>query len=406
MHAPDDGGGGASDDVLSGDPVFEAARENKNILLPFGFTNSDGGSERAMHPVALAFEQDGRPFELSSRRQLNSEDRVLVRIPGIDTPTWVSFDTYLDMFGSNYHDYYRLLKRREARPVGKAANDSVREQQALLFDVHRAAIQRRTNDVKRLRSRYERVRPTAEDFQQETRAHSETFRKLFDDLNIPGISSASARRRNDYEDTIDDFILLDPEALMTGEEATAESEDPDYDRYLHIGVQRTFGSQSASQDAFESDQAKQKKIEEKPLYWIPEHLEWGPVARFYLRERFEDYGIEGRGGAPNYTEQLYALRAKQSREQGVAANSLELPPLYRVLGKTASEGKEAQHLWAYQVLQKMLKKFETQVNGDMPVEQKAVMERYVQAVGLALNRVGEQLQHLREQREAKERKAS
>lgn len=395
-----------SAEYFEGDPPFEMALGAKALALEFRYQNSDGESEAATHPVALSFEHDGRILDVTQAKQLRSEDKVLIQPPGSDKPTWIPFEGYLDMFGSNYHEYLRVLKEKERVGKQDAHSDVTRRQQALLFDVHRAAINRRTEDVRMLRARYERTRLSAEDFQQETRAHSETFRKLFDDLNIPGLGSAEARRRNDYQDTIDDFILLDPEALSTGAEDDTDTGKPDYDRYLHIGVQRTFGSQGTSHDAFESDQVKQKKIQDKPLYWIPEHLEWGPVARVYLRERLEDYGIEGKGGQSNYTERLYTLRAKQSREQGVAANTLELPPLYRVLGDSPAEGKEQQHLWARQVLTRILKKFEGYAASALSEDQKEIFERYSTAVALAIHRIEEQLVHLREQHELRQRKAS
>jgi hypothetical protein len=209
-----------------------------------------------------------------NEKKIQSTDKIKVSL--WDFENTLSFEQCLEIyFGTNYNNYFRVLK----------ANPEM-SQLEVLKQLHSEVIEQRGEKAIALDKNF-----SGGEQEATAKEHSPMFVRIIKELGIDGISAQIGLKRNDYQDKIDDFVVVDParlEEFIEGEASQMKDKRP-----IYIGVQRTFSTSSA----------KRAEIINDPIKILPEKP-GEPVFVVFLEENTEEYMHE-----PN-TDQEYALWQK------------------------------------------------------------------------------------------------
>ncbi len=101
-----------------------------------------------------------------------------------------------------------------------------------------------------------------------TKEHGVVWKKIINDLKIPGLTAVSARVVEDEFDGIDEFLRLDVEALKS---RGARSSEP-----VYVGIQRSFNN-------------KLQEVRDSHDRGIAEKSDLGLIFRVFIREELHQY---------------------------------------------------------------------------------------------------------------------
>lgn len=251
-------------------PVEETTEEEQGSFIEF--QDVDNSRQRVIHPEIIG----------DIERTLRESDSV--DVSGLGQEINMSFEQYLKRIGVDYEDYYELSKA-----------DSSLDQNEVLRNLHQQAVDSRIREAIKKQQEYGRESATRDNFQRETTEdHSRLFNKTINDLGIDGLESRPASSQSDLFNSVDEVLVLDPEALKTGGERNGQK--------LHIGIQRSF---SYTKESLVRD----------PVCFIPEKPEIGALFRVFIKEDLDEYIDEKTG--TSIWQKLLDVRSAKARAAGM-----------------------------------------------------------------------------------------
>lgn len=283
---------------------------------------------------------------LPNERILKEDEMVRVVTSEVDGPIEIRFDEYLKYIGNPYQDYVTAARSME-KDTGKTDNHS------LLYNLHAEVIQYRKQRAEELHKEYSEERPDRDNSQIESRTHSVAFQKIFNDLGIDDLRADETERSVDYLSGIDEQLKVDG---------------------VTIGIDRSFKDKSGD-------------VRQDHWRYVPEHPELGKVIRIFVKEEYEDYGLDANGRGTSLTQRLYNRRAEKAKVSKKKPNELQLSPLYTVLGETKQDGMRQQQRRALQLLKQVKGELEFYLESEKKEADRRYLTRTIEAVDVAISEI-------------------
>lgn len=207
-----------------------------------------------------------------------------------------------------------------------------------------------------------------------TKEHGVVWQKIINDLNIPGLRAVEARAVEDYFEGIDEFLVLDMEALKSRGARSGE--------LVRIGVQRSFSN-------------KQQQVRDSHNRGIAERPDLGVMFRVFIREEVHQY--EG------VFEKLQATVGKSLENvtaEAEKAGMTEAEYRQAILEKVSIQrfiGSPKVHLRrVYEILKVTKNELELYLSTEQIDALKEKLKQDIKAVDAALEEVGRKMGQLRD----------
>ena len=251
------------------------------------------------------------------------------------------FKDYLTIIGlSDYKEYEQFCQLHPDL-----------DQDAILRTIQQETIERRLAEARELDQKDRSSNDRAHEIQKvTTKEHAVIWRKVINDLGLPGITAGAATQVNDFLDGIDEFIDLDLAELGVGDEGEVYT----------VGVQRSFDR-------------KYDEVRKDPVRYLPELADRGPIFRVFVQDHHRSYNMytdlaekrdtiireeaeKAHKGITEYIDEKAEQLGLSSREYLV--QRLEKLSLYKFL----PSGMMDELLWAEDIVTQTMYQLQTYLN--------------------------------------------